>query len=92
MRKSNTYGEYKTIVEKTTAEINRLINKYQENPKKLIEDYDKMLNELIIAIIANWNLYTNLRDDIVTYLDRLFIIREKIANNYCNESSNNNND
>lgn len=92
MKKTNTYEEYQATVEKTTTEIDKLTKKYQENPKKIIEDYDKMLNGLIIAIIANWNLYSDLRNDIVTYLDRLFIIREKIANNYCNESSDNNND
>ncbi len=71
-------------------EILNLNKKYQENPDTFLKDYDEMIKQSIIGIIANFNATTILRTDLIESTDILIRIREFVVNCNGNNSSCNN--
>lgn len=74
--------------ESIEKEINRLQKKYQDKPNTLIEDYDNVIKQSLIGIIANFNTSDILRNDIISQIEVLIRSREFIINQYSNNSSN----
>lgn len=75
---------------KIEEEIIRLTKKYQDEPDILIKDYDELIKKSIIGIIANFNTFDVLREDIINRVDTLVRIREFIVNYDSNNGSRNN--
>lgn len=71
-------------------EILNLKEKYQENPNTFLKDYDEMIKQSIVGIIANFNVTTILRTDLIDSTDILIRIREFVVNCNGNNSSCNN--
>lgn len=78
------------LIDKTESEIERLTKKYQERPDTLITDYDNSIKNILIGIIANINVNSVVREDIITSIDILIRNREFIIKYYSNDSSSNN--
>ena len=83
--------EYHNVINKTQEEINRLTKKYQENPDTLIKDYDDMLRDYLIGIIANWNTNKFVFSGIIAEVTSLISFRKIIVDYYSNYRSSNNN-
>lgn len=83
-------NDFITTGEKIEKEYIELLKKYETNPKELLKDYDDIIKDSIIAIIANYNATTVLRGDMTSQVDILIRNREFVRNQYCNNSSNKN--
>lgn len=68
-------------------EILNLNKKYQENPDTFLKDYDEMIKQSIVGIIANFNTTTLLRADLIDSTDILIRIREFVVD--CNGNNSN---
>ena len=71
-------------------EILNLNKKYQEDPDTFLKDYDEMIKQSIVGIIANFNTTTLLRADLIDSTDILIRIREFVVDCNGNNSSCNN--
>lgn len=81
---------YHDTITKTQNEIDRLTKKYQEEPDTFIKDYDKMIYENLIGILANWNANHFIRNDIISWINDLIRFRKEIINfnsNYCGSNN-----
>ena len=88
--RKDEYIEYHNTIRKTQEEINRLTKKYQDEPDTFIKDYDKMIYENLIGILANWNANRFIRNDIISWTNDLIRFREEIINfnsNYCSSDN-----
>lgn len=86
--KLEPYHGFKEQVEKTTNEIDYLTKKYQDNPDTILSDYDETIKNILIGIIANSRANNVFRDDLIRSFDILIRNRERICNQYGNQSSN----
>lgn len=86
--KLEPYHGFKEQVEKTTNEIDCLTKKYQDNPDTILSDYDETIKNILIGIIANSRANNVFRDDLIRSFDILIRNRERICNQYGNQSSN----
>ena len=88
---NNKYSkECQSVISKTQEEINKLTKKYQEEPDSFIKDYDKMIYENLIGILANWNANRFIRNDIISWINDLIRFRKEIINfnsNYCSSDN-----
>lgn len=82
---------YVNLINETQDEINNLTKKYQDEPDTLIKDYDNVIMQSIIGIIANFTANEVLRSDIISNVSNLIIIRQFVIDNHSNGSSNDNN-
>lgn len=73
--------------EEIEKEIKRLQKKYQDAPDNLLKEYDDVIKNALIGVIANFNAAELLRDDIISQIDVLIRNREFIINCYGNDSS-----
>lgn len=69
---------------------NKLIKKYQDNPNTLLNDYDDMIINSVIGVIAYFKATTALRHDLIPSIDILIRIRKFIFNQYGDNSCSNN--
>ena len=88
--RKDEYIEYHNTIEKTQKEFDTLIKKYQDNPDTFTKDYEKMIYECLIGILANWNANRTIRKDIISWVNDLISFREEIINFNSNYSSSNN--
>ena len=77
--------------QKIEKEIEDLRKKYQDEPDILARDYDDVITKSLIGFIANFNITSALRDDIITQIDVLIRNREFVISHYSNNSSSDNN-
>ena len=87
-KRKDKYIEYHNTINKTQEEIDRLTKKYQDEPDTFIKDYDKMIYESLIGILANWNANSFIRNDIISWINDLISFRKEIINfnsNYLGE-------
>lgn len=82
--RKDEYIECHKTITRTQKEIDRLIKKYQGNPDTFIKDYDTMIYENLIGILANWNANKFIRNDIISWVNDLIKFREEIINFNCN--------
>ena len=82
--RKDEYVEYHKTITKTQNEIDRLTKKYQENPDTFIKDYDTMIYESLIGILANWNANGVIRNDMISWINDLIRFRKEIINFNCN--------
>lgn len=68
-------------------EFNKLLEKYQDNPNEFINDYNKILRNLVIWFIANFNATGIIRNEIIDCVNVLISIREPICKNNCYKCS-----
>ncbi|MCI8575821.1 MAG: hypothetical protein HFI09_05060 [Bacilli bacterium] len=82
--------DYQNLIDKTQLKIDELQEEYKKNPNRLIEDYDEVLKQSIIGVIANFRANGVLRDDIIGNIDILIRNREFVSDQYCNKSGSDN--
>lgn len=75
------------VIDEKILSLNK---KYQESPDTFLKDYDEMIKQSIIGIIANFNTTTVLRSDLISNTSILIGIREFVVNHDSDNSCCNN--